>query len=277
MTLGNKIAQCRKAMNITQDTLAQQLGVSNQAVSKWESDQCCPDVMLLPKLADIFGITIDELFGREVPPAQEEPQKEKSGFERIFGISLEALDAKANQKKREETQNVPPSWPDDGALRVVAYIGHKMVKSVKDLEKLTFQYEGPALNIHSHISVSCRDVEGDVDAGRDVHCSDVSGDVNAGSAVSCGNVEGDVDAGSSVSCGNVEGDVNAGSSVSCGNVEGDVDAGSHVGCGQVGGDVEAGTDVKCGDVGGDVEAGGNVECTKVEGDIDAGGSVTVRK
>ena len=39
MTLGNIIAQYRKKMNITQDALAQQLGVTNQAVSKWESDQ----------------------------------------------------------------------------------------------------------------------------------------------------------------------------------------------------------------------------------------------
>ena len=63
MTLGNRIAYYRKRMGVTQDALAQQLEVTNQAVSKWESDQCCPDIQLLPRLADIFGITIDELFG----------------------------------------------------------------------------------------------------------------------------------------------------------------------------------------------------------------------
>ena len=62
MTLGNTISKYRKALGITQEALAQQLEVTNQAVSKWESDQCCPDVMLLPRLADLFGITIDELF-----------------------------------------------------------------------------------------------------------------------------------------------------------------------------------------------------------------------
>lgn len=278
MTLGNKIAQYRKSFNITQEALAQQLGVTNQAVSKWESDQCCPDVMLLPKLADIFGVTIDELFGREVPSAQEEPQKEKSGFERIFGIPLDFLDAKAKQKKGDEMQDAPAlSWPDDNILRVAVYVGHKMVCGGLAQKGAEFTYDGNVDGVISCINVTCGDVDGDVDAGRDVACGNVGGDANAGRDVNCGDVDGDVDAGRNVCCRNVDGDVSAGTSVSCGNVEGDVDAGSHVGCGQVGGGVDAGTDVKCGDVFGDVDAGGNVECAKVEGDIDAGGSVTVRK
>ena len=189
MTLGNKIAQYRKSLNLTQDALAQQLGVTNQAVSKWESDQCCPDVMLLPKLADIFGITIDELFGREAPPKKVE--KEDSGFKRIFNISLGKSDT-------TDWSAPEPVWPDDKTLRVAAYIGHKLVKSVKDLEKLTFQYEGPALNIDSQISVTCGDADGDVDAGRDVKCGDVCGDVAAGGNVECTKVDGDIDAGGSV-------------------------------------------------------------------------------
>lgn len=306
MTLGNRIAHHRKNLNLTQDALAQRLGVTNQAVSKWESDQCCPDVTLLPKLADIFGITIDELFGREVQTEEtQEPEQEKSGpdfgklfdfdikkmfgsslnaVEKAFDSSLDALDRKVNQKKWE-VQPEMIVWPDDETLRIVAYIGHKLVESTEDLEKLTFHYEGPALNIDSQISVTCGDVsgdvdagrdvtckivDGDIDAGRDVNCGDVMGNVDSGRDISCGNVMGHVDAGGSVNCGNVEGNVDAGSSVSCGQVEGSVDAGSHVVCGNVGGDVDAGTDVKCGDVGGDVDAGGNVECGIVEGDIDAG-------
>ena len=67
MRLGSKIAQYRKQKGITQEGLAQMLNVTNQAVSKWESDQCCPDILLLPKLADIFAISLDELFERENP------------------------------------------------------------------------------------------------------------------------------------------------------------------------------------------------------------------
>ena len=64
-TLGKRIVTNRKRMGLTQDQLAEQLGVTAQAVSKWENDQSCPDITMLPKLAEIFGITTDELLGRE--------------------------------------------------------------------------------------------------------------------------------------------------------------------------------------------------------------------
>ena len=65
MNLGKKIATMRKEKHLTQEALANALGVSNQAVSKWEQALCCPDIELLPKIADLFEITLDELFGRQ--------------------------------------------------------------------------------------------------------------------------------------------------------------------------------------------------------------------
>ena len=70
-TLGKRIAKNRKRKNMTQDQLAEQLGVTAQAVSKWENDQSCPDISTLPKLATIFGVTIDELLGTTAEPAKE--------------------------------------------------------------------------------------------------------------------------------------------------------------------------------------------------------------
>lgn len=67
-TLGKRISANRKRLKLTQDQLAEQLGVTAQAVSKWENDQSCPDITMLPRLAEIFGITTDELLGRETPP-----------------------------------------------------------------------------------------------------------------------------------------------------------------------------------------------------------------
>jgi len=64
-TLGSRIAEYRRAKGITQDQLAEYMGVSSQAVSKWENDLSCPDITLLPKLADYFGITIDKLLRGE--------------------------------------------------------------------------------------------------------------------------------------------------------------------------------------------------------------------
>ncbi len=64
-TLGKRIVHNRKKLGLTQDQLAEKLGVTAQAVSKWENDQSCPDISMLPKLAEIFGITTDALLGSE--------------------------------------------------------------------------------------------------------------------------------------------------------------------------------------------------------------------
>ena len=71
-TLGKRIAEHRKRLGMTQDQLAERLGLTAQAISKWENDQSCPDITMLPKLAEIFGTSTDELLGRvETPPVHE--------------------------------------------------------------------------------------------------------------------------------------------------------------------------------------------------------------
>ena len=64
-TMGSKLSRLRRARGLTQDEMAERLGVSAQAVSKWENDVSCPDIAQLPKIAELFGVTIDELFSRE--------------------------------------------------------------------------------------------------------------------------------------------------------------------------------------------------------------------
>ena len=62
-TLGKRIMRHRKNLGLTQEQLAEQLGVTAQAVSKWENDLSCPDITMLPKLTKIFGTTADALLG----------------------------------------------------------------------------------------------------------------------------------------------------------------------------------------------------------------------
>lgn len=62
MEIGRKIRDLRMAKGITQDNLAEVLGVSPQAVSKWECGSTTPDIQLLPEIAVYFGVTMDELF-----------------------------------------------------------------------------------------------------------------------------------------------------------------------------------------------------------------------
>lgn len=71
-TLGKRIVHHRKRLGLTQDQLAEKLGVTAQAVSKWENDQSCPDITTLPRLAEIFSISTDELLG-VIPSAEALP------------------------------------------------------------------------------------------------------------------------------------------------------------------------------------------------------------
>ena len=61
--INEQIAFLRKQKYLTQEELANALGVTNQAVSKWESAQCCPDIQLLPDIAKLFDVSVDELLG----------------------------------------------------------------------------------------------------------------------------------------------------------------------------------------------------------------------
>ncbi len=67
-SLGQRIAYLRKQRSLTQEDVAVRLGVSAQAVSKWENDMTCPDISLLPDLADLLEVTVDVLLRGEQKP-----------------------------------------------------------------------------------------------------------------------------------------------------------------------------------------------------------------
>lgn len=62
ITIGSRIRQLRRERSMTQEQLADLVGVSYQAVSKWENDLTLPDILLMPRLALIFGTSIDDLY-----------------------------------------------------------------------------------------------------------------------------------------------------------------------------------------------------------------------
>ena len=65
MTLGKRIAMLRRQKGLKQEDLANTLGVSPQAVSKWENDQTCPDISLLPEIAKLLDVSVDVLLSGE--------------------------------------------------------------------------------------------------------------------------------------------------------------------------------------------------------------------
>ena len=198
MDFSQIISAHRRKLGLTQEGLAQKLGVTNQAVSKWESGQSCPDIALLPQIADLFGISIDEFFGRPAPkPAP------------ATGLG----------------------FPDDGVLRVMLYAGHQHIGSHHPIAgSVHFHYEGPALNIESELSIYCDDVMGNVTAGGDAHCDDVHGNISARGNVTCDDVYGDIQAAGNVTCDCAEGEIHAGGNVQVDEASGDIHAGGNVYC-----------------------------------------------
>ena len=64
-TIGNYIAQKRRAQNLTQEQLAEKLGVSNKTISKWENGKCMPDYSIIQKLCTALHVTLSELMDGE--------------------------------------------------------------------------------------------------------------------------------------------------------------------------------------------------------------------
>ena len=74
-SLGSKIAFYRKKLSLTQEELAEKCSVTPQAVSKWENDISAPDIALIHVLAQLFGISCDELLGVETEQVRAVPQQ----------------------------------------------------------------------------------------------------------------------------------------------------------------------------------------------------------
>jgi len=91
--VGRKISAFRKEKNMTQMELADRMGISFQAVSNWERGQTMPDIAKLEELAEIFGVTIDELLGNEKSARvvekliKEEPVAEKLTSEEFLEVA----------------------------------------------------------------------------------------------------------------------------------------------------------------------------------------------
>ena len=99
-TIGTRIASRRKELKMTQEDLAVKLGVSAQAVSKWENDISCPDISLLPKLVKALDITTDELLTGKTSNVQVVPEEKRKSLDeltmRIYVFSADGDKVKVN-------------------------------------------------------------------------------------------------------------------------------------------------------------------------------------
>lgn len=119
MIVNEKIAYYRKVNCLTQSELAEKLGVSTAAVSKWEQKNSCPDISLLPQIAELFSVSIDELFGK------------KTVKEPVYDFVNSA------------------PWSDDRKIRIALFCGKKLMKqSQYEIEKgfneINFHFDSPS-------------------------------------------------------------------------------------------------------------------------------------
>ena len=119
-TIGNRISKYRKAKGMTQEELAGKMGVSSQAVSKWENDASCPDISLLPQLCGVLGITADELLTGKTSEVKLVPAEQRKSMEDL------ALRIKVNSHDGDNVKiNVPFTL-----LKVCMDMGIDMTTSV---------------------------------------------------------------------------------------------------------------------------------------------------
>ena len=100
-TLGSFISALRRAQGLTQQEVADRLLVSNRAVSRWERDEAMPDITLLPAIADLFGVTVDELLRGD----------------RLRTAESAATDTSTSNTDDGEPAPTPRPEPDPRALR----------------------------------------------------------------------------------------------------------------------------------------------------------------
>lgn len=97
-TSGTRISRLRKEKGMSQEALAEKIGVSAQAVSKWENDQSCPDISLLPQLAKLLDVTVDELLTGNSNEVRMVPRGERKSLEELT-LRVRVLSADGDKVK----------------------------------------------------------------------------------------------------------------------------------------------------------------------------------
>ncbi len=108
MEIGNQIKQLRQRRGVTQEELAERLGVTAQAVSKWERGVATPDIAMLPEISAYFGVTIDELFAISDETRMERIQNMLWDVRFLNQVDVDSATAFLLEKAAKEPKNGRP-------------------------------------------------------------------------------------------------------------------------------------------------------------------------
>ena len=138
MNLGNNLKVLRKSKNITQEELAEYIGVSPQTISKWENNNNMPDLSMLPILADFYRISIDELL-------QYDSFVQKEKMKNLSNHIHELQQAGKTEAAYEELKEQLGEWKlSAGINHLFASIAYQLSKEKQGEEKSSLLYEAIA-------------------------------------------------------------------------------------------------------------------------------------
>ena len=153
MKIGENIRALRLQKGLTQEQVAQQLGVTYQAVSKWENGTNTPDIGLLPEIAALFGVMIDALFHQDAASALAGLPVEDDGVIRIVQL-----------RGRQVVAVTPRMSPDDPAIEIA------FPRNCNDRTQY-FKVE-----VYGHV-IADGSINGDVVYHQSVQCAEINGNV----------------------------------------------------------------------------------------------------
>ncbi|MGN0155375.1 MAG: helix-turn-helix domain-containing protein [Lachnospiraceae bacterium] len=151
LRLSGNIARLRKERSVTQDELANFLGVTKASVSKWENGQSMPDILLLPQLASYFDVTIDVLLGYE-------PQLTKEQMQKIYLELATAFAKEPFEEVMERSQKLAKKYYSCYPFLyqvVLLYLNHFMLAKGQERQQEILE---TALHLCDHILADCKEI-----------------------------------------------------------------------------------------------------------------------
>ena len=121
MTLGQRIQELRKQRGLSQENLGEMLGVSRQAVSKWEGDNGIPELDTLIAMSRLFGVTLGQLLGVEEPPVQQNEAAETTDEDMVEEV-LRRYVEQTQPRNQEIGRQIPVKWIALAALAMVTVL-----------------------------------------------------------------------------------------------------------------------------------------------------------
>lgn len=137
----------RKQKKITQANLAEKIGVSEQSISKWENDQCSPDVSLFPVIANYFGVSIDRIFGYHISSYEDEVKQ----------IIKNADDSMDTYKEIEIISAGLKKYPNSPELKIYLSFSLFMVNRISEDENERSKAVKKAIKLCQEVVDNCGD------------------------------------------------------------------------------------------------------------------------